>query len=386
MDVGNFTYTTTRTGKLKTDFLFQVMSEMNYDLINIGARDIQNGLDFLHRLQKNYQIPLLSANVIDNKTGKESFAPFIIRKFDNFKVGVIGILAEYAVFPSDSLNKEMTIKPAIETAQRTVKKLKPKCDIIIMLAAMDYTEGKRLIQNVPGIDVLITGHNALRSHKAVKFEDTILLQANYQGQDVGDLTLVLDNKRNIKAFEDRTTSLDQTIGEDKKIAEICNRLNDVMEVNGTEKPKHISSLLKKQKMTDYYIGEKICRDCHQQEDQHWQKTTHARAFSRLEQNRSTNDSTCTPCHTTGFRRSNGFRNLRSSPHLVGVQCESCHGPGFRHAKTHQRAKETGIALTGVVEQIVNNFEKVNDKLCRKCHTIKRDPDFDYDKALTKVKH
>jgi hypothetical protein len=90
-----------------------------------------------------------------------------------------------------------------------------------------------------------------------------------------------------------------------------------------------------------YVGAKKCRPCHLKQYTSWSATKMAAAFDLLKPGVRadakkkakqdptkdyTHDSSCLPCHTTGYGKPGGFKSIEETPDLAGVQCESCHGP------------------------------------------------------------
>lgn len=79
-----------------------------------------------------------------------------------------------------------------------------------------------------------------------------------------------------------------------------------------------------------YIGSKRCSACHFKEFTAWKKSKHAKeAWESVPAKYRTN-AECLACHTTGFGRETGFKDLAATPNLVGASCESCHGAGSEH--------------------------------------------------------
>lgn len=91
-----------------------------------------------------------------------------------------------------------------------------------------------------------------------------------------------------------------------------------------------------------YVGSQGCKKCHVKQYKTWTETKMANAFELLKANvRSeekkaagldpakdyTADTTCVPCHTTGYGKPGGFVSLEETPEMAGIGCEVCHGPG-----------------------------------------------------------
>jgi len=116
-----------------------------------------------------------------------------------------------------------------------------------------------------------------------------------------------------------------------------------------------------------FMGWKACKECHTEISDGWVKTRHARAFESLVRSGQQDLPECLKCHVVGYNQAGGFLDSELTMELSGVQCESCHGPGERHLNMPE---ESG--------SIVRTPAK---DLCRTCHTIGQDPNFDYQKKM-----
>jgi hypothetical protein len=149
------------------------------------------------------------------------------------------------------------------------------------------------------------------------------------------------------------------------------------------------------KSADKYLGDAVCRRCHEDVYQAWLGTPHAAAYGSLEEKGMQAESDCVMCHTTGSGDPTGFmppssEELKASADgvssdggsdgnggaaaaptvatddLRNVQCEACHGKGT----SHQRGE--------------TDFLQVSESECAVCHDPKNSPDFNYREYLPHV--
>jgi hypothetical protein len=150
---------------------------------------------------------------------------------------------------------------------------------------------------------------------------------------------------------------------------------DLSKMGRNERLKLISKYREKKNVFDNparYVGAEACRECHKEEYVSWKKTIHA-GVHQTEPSMSED----TYRYNTGAGSPGGY----PEPGREGVQCEACHGPGEKHiaepeAKGSQYIVDLGKTCSScVVEQI-----------CRGCHSLKDDPNFDFDKSIVQVRH
>jgi cytochrome c554/c'-like protein len=121
--------------------------------------------------------------------------------------------------------------------------------------------------------------------------------------------------------------------------------------------------------TSHYVGEVMCRTCHEQADQFWRSTRHAGAYGTLSRQFKEFNLDCVSCHVTGYERPGGS-TVTHTQNLENVQCESCHGPGSRHAES--------VGNTSFITL------KPAESVCRGCHNTPHVAD-DWDAALAWTK-
>ena len=59
--------------------MMDAMKTLNIDAINVGERDLKYGLRLPHPARRRMGLPVVSANLLDKKTRKPIFAPYVIK-------------------------------------------------------------------------------------------------------------------------------------------------------------------------------------------------------------------------------------------------------------------------------------------------------------------
>ena len=112
-----------------------------------------------------------------------------------------------------------------------------------------------------------------------------------------------------------------------------------------------------------YVGWQKCATCHSEITESWKKTRHGNAFNDLKKSKQDGLPDCQRCHVIDYAGQGGFIDSDLTPELADVQCEECHGSGAKHVED-PTAKGSIVA-------------RPDEQKCRKCHTEKQDPHFDY---------
>ncbi len=179
----------------KAELILEGYRQSGYNAINVGDLDLVLGKDFLLEQQKNYQIPFISANIVDKEKGDPIFTPYLTWKIAGLKVGIFGLISDkIALKAIGKVIPDLIVKNHTETAKEMVKKLRKKCDLLICLSHLGIKGDQKLAQEVKGIDIIASGHGRSLLKKPKKVNNTLILQSSQLGKYVGKLDLRLIGK------------------------------------------------------------------------------------------------------------------------------------------------------------------------------------------------
>ena len=179
-----------------------VMNALGYSAMAIGNHDFNWGLDVLRGVEKQAKFPFLSANTVAVKGGKVAFSPWTKVNVGGATVVIVGFTTPGIPRWEEPENYAgMAFQDIVESARALIPRLreKEKADVIIvtMHAGLGSLPGQagdencalRLADQVPGIDLILTGHTHApisTQHKGIP-----ILQAAAHGRALAvvDLTL-----------------------------------------------------------------------------------------------------------------------------------------------------------------------------------------------------
>ncbi|MDR1569604.1 MAG: bifunctional metallophosphatase/5'-nucleotidase [Oscillospiraceae bacterium] len=141
---------------------------VGFDAMTVGNHDWSYGRNQLLSLEARSGVPILTANVVDDKSGKPFFSTrYLIKEIRGVKVGVFGVI-DPAIqrATAASILDGLTYIDAVETARTVADELRALgCDIVICLT---HTANRtQIADRVPTIDIVITGHNQILSMERV---------------------------------------------------------------------------------------------------------------------------------------------------------------------------------------------------------------------------
>lgn len=179
-----------------------VMNALGYSAMAIGNHDFNWGTEVLRGVEKQARFPFLSANTINVKGGKGPFTPWTKVNMGGATIIIVGFTTPGIPKWEEPGNYAgMAFQDIVQSAKTLIPYLrdKEKADVIIVsmhsgLGTLPGQVGEdnsalRLAEQVPGIDLILTGHTHLpisSQHKGIP-----ILQAAAHGRAlaVADLSL-----------------------------------------------------------------------------------------------------------------------------------------------------------------------------------------------------
>ncbi len=402
--------------RLKARAIAGIYERLRYSPAALGELDLALGMEAFEGLAR----PPLFANADKAIRASGSF----VADAGGLRVGVSGLASPALLKPCG-----IDAGDPIEAARREVAAF-GGVDLLVCVSHLGLDGDKALAAAVPGIDVIVGGHDGLSMETPVRVGRTLIVQANRQGRFLGrtrlhllpdwrraDLLDASENERwkelaaeydaaverfarqrdaaatpgdreraqhgveqytkEAKEARERVRDLSDRSWFANRLVPLDARFPDDPEVAKAvalykEEAKRVNEGLAEALATapaegPAYVGGASCVECHKAEHAGWAKTAHSRAFDTLVSRGQEMDLECVGCHTTAFQGKGGFFLPSKAGDWKGVQCEACHGPGEGHPKRHLVAKP----------------EK---DTCVRCHQPPQQERFDYDSALPVARH
>ncbi len=352
------------SARLKADLIARIYQYIGIDAINVGELDLALGLDYLKVLEKTYDIPFVSANLVD-ETNSPLFRPYIIKEINGRKIGIFGLMddtSDMVATLKEISGGKISVMDLVPSAESVVRELKAKADIIIAMTHHHMGRNWVVARRVPGIDVIVGGHHRQKIEKPYKAGNAFIVQAGEDGQYQGmfEFTFASDGAKTAK---NELVPLGTGISDDPRVKAMIEEYNyRVASLYSSTEKEEIEVPLKAQ----------ACETCHSEAFSVWKASDHARAFETLVKISRQFNPDCLACHTTRFEQDAGFTMQLQQPELRNVQCDSCHGNSARHLEDSGSLPE----------------QKPDRALCVTCHTPDRCPSFekDYQEEWQKIRH
>ncbi len=169
--------------------------------------------------------PMLAINVFDKETKKPVFQSYIVKEIAGLRIGLIGIasnIVDKTMPPSFSEGIYFTLgndelPPIID-----VLRSKEKVDLIVLISHLGFTQDMKLLTEVQGIDVCLSGHTHNRTYKPVVVGEAILIQSGCHGSFLGRLDLEIVDGR-ITDYKHQLIEVEASIQPNSMVDELVNQ-------------------------------------------------------------------------------------------------------------------------------------------------------------------
>ncbi|MBZ6395301.1 MULTISPECIES: bifunctional 2',3'-cyclic-nucleotide 2'-phosphodiesterase/3'-nucleotidase [Pantoea] len=205
--------------------VYKALNTLDYSVGNLGNHEFNYGLPYLKKALAGARFPYVNANVIDSKSGKPLFTPYLIKstevvdrdgKTQTVKIGYIGFVPpQIMVWDKANLQGKVRVDDITETARRYVPEMRARgADIIVAIphSGLSSEPYHALAENsvyylsqVEGINAIMFGHahavfpgSDFASIKGVDIAQGTLngipaVMPGMWGDHLGVVDLVLDN-------------------------------------------------------------------------------------------------------------------------------------------------------------------------------------------------
>ncbi len=220
--------------------IFEVMSQMGYDVGTLGNHEFDYGWQQINQFIAAANFPLLSANAFGPAGQPLGDGPWRIIEINGIRIGIIGLITEttpYIIIPKG--NEGLRFDPPLLVTQQLVDQLAGQTDIIVLLSHLGHEEDLDLARKVQGVDIIIGGHSHTLVNPPVKIDrkdgSTWVAQADAYGTHVGVIELMIDVDENrITAFDGRLIAANDMI----EVDPVVEALISTWEARVTEQVDH----------------------------------------------------------------------------------------------------------------------------------------------------
>lgn len=220
-------------------YLMKIKDDIGYDLQVVGNHEYNFGLDYLNKAINFSNIPTMAANIL-GEDGKPFYKPYTIIEKKGVQIGIIALTTQYIKnweLPENI--KGLKFLSAKEVCKAYVDKIRDKVDVLVVAyhggfekdlytgevldTNIGENEGYEILKTIPGIDLLLTGHQHRKIYDVV--DGVGVIQTGKYGRFLGKIDLDLDEDKNIVSKDIKLLDLKEE-KVDQKLYQKYSYIND----------------------------------------------------------------------------------------------------------------------------------------------------------------
>jgi hypothetical protein len=411
---------------------------MGYDVVNVSDKDLMMGLKFLSDMAQKVRFSFISANLVDKKTQKEIFKPYMMKEIAGLKIGIVGLLDD--TFNASLQEKEpgLIILDPISTSKTVTKSLREYCDLIVVLSQLGESRDKKLAKENSQVDLILGGGGESKKAVSERVNEVPIYRLEPRGGYLGRIDYsFVDTKKPIKFLISserdemgkrlerlitRSTQIKSEMAKSGKQEEMKLKELKFLESKQKELEKTLFALEDKNSYRHTAVpvqltvkdDPKIMKgvEDYRAESAKLYKPKMAplpekelpekEMIARIpKESPLVGAISCKRCHEVNYRNwlktkhAKATQTIAASPKYSQEECLICHSTGYGKIEEFTTVDEVPFYLRGVQCEACHGAgkehpgkggieRKVTLGVCRNCHTKDQSPTFNYLAYLEKI--
>ena len=195
-----------------------LFGRLGVDAAAMGNHELDYGQAVFRRMAGAASFPFLSANVQTHPEPLPVRSTLILDKPGGPTVALLGLTTPEittATHPRNAVG--VSVEEPVGAARRLVPTLREQADLVVVLSHLGLADDRRLAAAVPGIDLIVGGHNHHVLAQPAMAGEVAILQAGERGRWLGRLDLVCQDGR-LRRTAYRLLPVDSRVPEDPAMA------------------------------------------------------------------------------------------------------------------------------------------------------------------------
>lgn len=170
--------------KRRAAFVLETMGKLGTAAMAAGARDLVAGAGWLKAQAERTRVPVVSANLLDSG-GKPVFSPSIVMEAAGKRIAVIG------ASPAGTFDGGKG-GPIAAAVVAEAKKVRPKADLVLVLAAIPYADALQLSREAgSAVDFIFQAHDVRGIGPLQRGDGNFVVPTGERGRQLGRLVMAI---------------------------------------------------------------------------------------------------------------------------------------------------------------------------------------------------
>jgi len=228
----------------KGEAIIDAMNYLGLDAAAIGNHEFDHNWRNAQKQFAKARFPILNGNIFVKDSGELVWSnPYIIKKVNGIRLGIIGLHGKFAFYDTTASEMVQGIEARDEEVylRKYIKELEHQTDLIVLLihqgipgtqssggagdVARNHQKDIELAKNVPGIDIMVTGHPHSGTPRPLVSNGTIIVSTDAYTIELGKLELNYDKKTDkITSFKNHLDYLfDDEVEDDAQMLKVIDK-------------------------------------------------------------------------------------------------------------------------------------------------------------------
>lgn len=278
LDAGDFFTGPYVSSLTKGEAVIDAMNYLGLDAACVGNHEFDHDWKNMQLQFAKAKFPTLNGNIFVKETGKLVWGnPYIIKKVNGIRIGIIGLHGKFAFYDTtaDEMIKGVEARDEEEYLRRYIKELKPKTDLLILLihqgipgtqssggakdVARNHDRDVELARNVPGIDLMVTGHPHSGLTEPLVSNGTIIVSTDAYTIELGKLELTYDKKKDkITGYKNTLDYLfDDQVEDDPQMVSVIKKWNEKVREITDERVTNSTVAMTRSYSEESFLGDMV---------------------------------------------------------------------------------------------------------------------------------
>jgi sulfur-oxidizing protein SoxB len=223
-DCGDTLHGTHPAQKTQGEALIPILNSLGLDAMT-AHWEFAYGPETFKQCAAKLSYPMLAINVYDQATKERFFPPYSVKEIGGLRISLVGLTSNIVAKtmpPSFSAGLHFTLGreelPSIIDVLRTQEKV----DLVVLISHLGFPQDMKLLSEVQGIDVCMSGHTHNRLYKPVLQGKTLIIQSGCHGSFLGRLDLEIEGGR-VADYRHQLIEVEANIDPDPAVADLVHQ-------------------------------------------------------------------------------------------------------------------------------------------------------------------
>lgn len=176
--------------------VYALANLLGFDAAVLGNHEFDYGWAQARNFVEMAKYPIVTANVVDAEGKTLTPKPYVILKVNGLRVAVIGGMTDTLnTLSTPKLLGEWHTTPVVAAVRKSAIEVRNQSDLNVLVAHLDGREETEILNSVPEIPVLVTGHIHSGLREAMSHDGRVVVRVRSYGDELGRLELKVDTEK-----------------------------------------------------------------------------------------------------------------------------------------------------------------------------------------------